>query len=105
MIHIGGGFPSIEKTAATFRLSRSRVRQLTALMDEIQQRKVRRKARTGRNPATGEPIKIAARTTAKFYLAKAAKASERSTARKSKAASAKKASTRSVAVRQRGLSL
>ena len=36
-------------------------------------KKVHRKARMGRNPQTGEPIKIAAKTTAKFYLAKAAK--------------------------------
>ena len=36
-------------------------------------KKVQRKARMGRNPATGEPIKIAAKTTVKFYLAKAAK--------------------------------
>ncbi len=36
-------------------------------------KKVNRKARMGRNPATGEPIKIAAKTTAKFYLAKAVK--------------------------------
>jgi len=36
-------------------------------------KKVQRKARMGRNPATGEPIKIPAKTTAKFYLAKAAK--------------------------------
>jgi DNA-binding protein HU-beta len=36
-------------------------------------KKVQRKARTGRNPQTGEPIKIKAKTTAKFYLAKAAK--------------------------------
>jgi DNA-binding protein HU-beta len=36
-------------------------------------KKVQRKARMGRNPATGEPIKIAAKTTAKFYLAKAVK--------------------------------
>ena len=33
----------------------------------------KRAARTGRNPQTGEPIKIAAKTTAKFYLAKAVK--------------------------------
>ena len=32
-----------------------------------------RKARTGRNPATGETIKIPARTKAKFRLAKACK--------------------------------
>ena len=36
-------------------------------------KKVQRKARMGRNPQTGEPIKIAAKTTAKFYMAKAAK--------------------------------
>ena len=36
-------------------------------------KKVHRKARMGRNPQTGEPIKIKAKTTAKFYLSKAAK--------------------------------
>jgi len=36
-------------------------------------KKVQRKARLGRNPQTGEAIKIKAKTTAKFYLAKAAK--------------------------------
>ncbi|MCK5416056.1 HU family DNA-binding protein [Candidatus Parcubacteria bacterium] len=35
--------------------------------------KVRRKARMGRNPATGETIKIPAKTVVKFRLAKAAK--------------------------------
>ena len=35
--------------------------------------KAHRKARMGRNPQTGEPIKIPAKTTAKFYLAKAVK--------------------------------
>ena len=35
--------------------------------------KAKSKARTGRNPATGEPIKIPARTKAKFRLCKAAK--------------------------------
>jgi DNA-binding protein HU-beta len=35
--------------------------------------KVNRKARMGVNPATGEKIKIAAKTVAKFRLAKAAK--------------------------------
>ena len=34
---------------------------------------VRRKARMGRNPATGEPIKIAAKTVLKFRIAKAIK--------------------------------
>jgi DNA-binding protein HU-beta len=36
-------------------------------------KKVHRKARVGRNPQTGEPIQIKAKTTAKFYLAKAVK--------------------------------
>lgn len=35
--------------------------------------KVKRKARTGRNPATGEAIKIPAKTVLKFRIAKAAK--------------------------------
>ena len=35
--------------------------------------KVKRKARMGRNPATGETIKIKAKTVLKFRLAKAAK--------------------------------
>ncbi|MEA3249380.1 MAG: HU family DNA-binding protein [Patescibacteria group bacterium] len=37
--------------------------------------KARRKARMGRNPATGEAIKIAAKTVVKFRLSKAAKES------------------------------
>jgi len=35
--------------------------------------KAQRAARMGRNPATGESIKIAAKTTVKFRLSKAAK--------------------------------
>jgi DNA-binding protein HU-beta len=35
--------------------------------------KVQRQARTGRNPATGEEIQIAAKTVLKFRIAKAAK--------------------------------
>lgn len=35
--------------------------------------KVKRKARMGRNPATGEQIKIPAKTVLKFRIAKAAK--------------------------------
>lgn len=35
--------------------------------------KASRKARMGRNPATGEPIKIPAKTVVKFRVAKAAK--------------------------------
>jgi DNA-binding protein HU-beta len=34
---------------------------------------VKRKARTGRNPATGDPIKIPAKTVVKFRVSKAAK--------------------------------
>jgi len=36
-------------------------------------KKSQRKARMGRNPQTGEPIKIAAKTVAKFTLAKSVK--------------------------------
>jgi len=36
-------------------------------------KKSQRKARMGRNPQTGEPIKIPAKTVAKFYLAKVVK--------------------------------
>ena len=36
-------------------------------------KKVQRKARMGRNPQTGEAIKIKAKTVAKFYVAKAVK--------------------------------
>ena len=36
-------------------------------------KKVQRKARMGRNPQTGEAIKIKAKTAAKFYVAKAVK--------------------------------
>jgi DNA-binding protein HU-beta len=36
-------------------------------------KKSQRKARMGRNPQTGEPIKIAAKTVVKFYVAKAVK--------------------------------
>lgn len=36
-------------------------------------KKSQRKARVGRNPQTGDPIKIPAKTVAKFYLAKSVK--------------------------------
>jgi DNA-binding protein HU-beta len=36
-------------------------------------KKSNRKARMGRNPQTGEPIKIPAKTVVKFYVAKAVK--------------------------------
>ena len=35
--------------------------------------KTKRKARTGRNPATGQPIQIPAKTTVKFRVGKAMK--------------------------------
>ncbi len=44
--------------------------------------KQQRKARTGRNPATGEEIKIPAKTVVKFRIAKAAKDSVLGTAKK-----------------------
>lgn len=44
--------------------------------------KQRRKARMGRNPATGEPIKIKAKTVLKFRIAKAAKDAVLGTAKK-----------------------
>ena len=44
--------------------------------------KQQRKARTGRNPATGEEIKIPAKTVIKFRIAKAAKDSVLGTAKK-----------------------
>ena len=43
---------------------------------------VKRKARTGRNPATGEAIKIPAKTVLKFRIAKAAKDAVCPTAKK-----------------------
>jgi DNA-binding protein HU-beta len=36
-------------------------------------KKSQRKARMGRNPQTGEPLKIPAKTVVKFYVAKAVK--------------------------------
>ncbi len=68
------------KTAATFleTLAETAVKEtkkngLFVLPGLGRLKKVQRKARMGRNPQTGEPIKIAAKTTAKFYLAKSVK--------------------------------
>jgi len=76
MIHVGGGFPSVEKTAATFGISKSRVRWLTALLDEIEQgranspRRIRkakmaglstRYARVGRSPVAASKSRAASR--------------------------------------------
>jgi DNA-binding protein HU-beta len=78
--HIAEKVGTNNKTAAAFLLTLSE----TALKETKKNgvfvlpglgrlKKVQRKARTGRNPQTGEPIKIPAKTTAKFYLAKAVK--------------------------------
>jgi DNA-binding protein HU-beta len=78
--HIAEKVGTNNKTAATFLLTLSE----TAIKETKKNgvfvlpglgrlKKVQRKARMGRNPQTGEPIKIAAKTTAKFYLAKAVK--------------------------------
>jgi DNA-binding protein HU-beta len=55
-------------------------KQLTAFFDLLAETaglgrlvKAERKARTGRNPQTGEAIKIKAKTVVKFRIAKAAK--------------------------------
>jgi DNA-binding protein HU-beta len=75
-----------EKTGTTNKTAKDFLTNLTDLL--IQQtkktgmfvlpglgraKKIQRKARMGRNPATGEPIKIAAKTTVKFAMAKQVK--------------------------------
>jgi DNA-binding protein HU-beta len=52
---------------------------------------MRRKARTGRNPATGEPIKIPAKNVVKFRVSKAAKDAILGTAPVKKSPAKKKA--------------
>jgi DNA-binding protein HU-beta len=52
--------------------------------------KQKRKARVGRNPKTGESIKIAAKTVVKFRIAKAAKDALLGTAAKAEAPAGKK---------------
>jgi DNA-binding protein HU-beta len=54
-------------------LSQTKKNDLFVLPGLGRLKKVQRKARIGRNPQTGEAIKIKAKTVAKFYLAKAAK--------------------------------
>lgn len=56
--------------------------------------KQKRKARVGRNPKTGEAIKIAAKTVVKFRIAKAAKDILLGTAAKVEAPAAKKAAAK-----------
>ncbi|MGZ4811742.1 MAG: HU family DNA-binding protein [Terriglobales bacterium] len=78
--HVAEKVGTNNKTAATFleTLAETAVKEtkkngLFVLPGLGRLKKVQRKARMGRNPQTGEPIKIAAKTTAKFYLAKAVK--------------------------------
>jgi len=61
------------ETLATTAIKETKKNGLFVLPGLGRLKKVQRKARMGRNPQTGEPIKIAAKTTAKFYLAKAVK--------------------------------
>jgi DNA-binding protein HU-beta len=79
----------IEKLAATdAALTKKQVKSLLTAIAELAYKEakngfvipglgkivlVKRKARTGRNPATGATIKIAAKTVVKFRVAKAAK--------------------------------
>jgi DNA-binding protein HU-beta len=78
--HLAGELEVNNKTAATFleTLATTAVKEtkkngVFVLPGLGRLKKVQRKARMGRNPQTGEPIKIPAKTTAKFYLAKAVK--------------------------------
>jgi DNA-binding protein HU-beta len=78
--HLAEKVGTNNKTAATFletlaetAVKETRKNGLFVLPGLGRLKKVQRKARMGRNPQTGEPIKIAAKTTAKFYLAKAVK--------------------------------
>ena len=78
--HIAEKVGTNNKTAAAFLLALSETAVKETKKNGVfvlpglgRLKKVQRKARMGRNPQTGEPIKIAAKTTAKFYLAKAVK--------------------------------
>jgi DNA-binding protein HU-beta len=78
--HIAEKVGTNNKTAASFLLTLSETAVKETKKNGVfvlpglgRLKKVQRKARMGRNPQTGEPIKIAAKTTAKFYLAKAVK--------------------------------
>jgi DNA-binding protein HU-beta len=78
--HVAEKVGTNNKTAATFletlaeiAVKETKKNGLFVLPGLGRLKKVQRKARMGRNPQTGEPIKIAAKTTAKFYLAKAVK--------------------------------
>src|SRR6059058_3415885 len=78
--HLAEELESSNKTAAAFleHLADTAIKEtkktgLFVLPGLGRLKKVHRKARMGRNPQTGEAIQIKAKTTAKFYLAKAAK--------------------------------
>ena len=78
--HVAEKVGTTNKTAAAFleTLAETAVKEtkkngLFVLPGLGRLKKVHRKERMGRNPQTGEPIKIKAKTTAKFYLAKAVK--------------------------------
>src|SRR5438477_13202783 len=78
--HLAEKLETNNKTAAAFlqQLSETAIKEtkkngVFVLPGLGRLKKVQRKARMGRNPQTGEPIKIAAKTTAKFYLSKAVK--------------------------------
>jgi hypothetical protein len=101
MIRIGGGFPSIEKTAATFGISKSRMRWLTALLDEVQQGRAN-------TPGRGRKAKVAGLSGRSIIAcdmlgrAKRARGGRNPVAApKSKAASSPKASRRKKNARRR----
>jgi DNA-binding protein HU-beta len=78
--HVAEKVGTNNKTAATFletlaeiAVKETKKNGLFVLPGLGRLKKVHRKERMGRNPQTGEPIKIKAKTTAKFYLAKAVK--------------------------------
>jgi len=78
--HLAGQLEVNNKTAATFletlvttAVKETKKNGVFVLHGLGRLKKVQRKARMGRNPQTGEPIKIPAKTTAKFYLSKAVK--------------------------------
>ncbi|HZQ91379.1 MAG TPA: HU family DNA-binding protein [Terriglobales bacterium] len=78
--HLAGKLETSNKTAAAFletlvdtAVKETKKGGVFILPGLGRLKKVNRKARMGRNPQTGEPIKIPAKTTAKFYLAKAVK--------------------------------
>ncbi len=78
--HLAGELETSNKTAAAFleTLANTAIKEtkkngVFVVPGLGRLKKVQRKARMGRNPQTGEPIQIKAKTTAKFYLAKAVK--------------------------------